>query len=379
MYQGILRLTLAFIVVLFHFFPTGPMPGRIAVFSFYLISGYLVTRIINERYTGADGLGRFAVNQFLRLYPTYLSVLLFSLVIISLSTSYGGGSGVLATNDLTLPGNADAWLRQFTIVGLTQWSGDLYPVRLVPVGFSLAIEIVHYVLIALLLGRSARATGIWWLTGLAIAIWMIARKDFAGAFLTYWGPTIMFASGAAMYHGREKLAELEFLCRRAMPLALFFTIALVVYSFSPALVVLVDVARGASLVEVRKEFADPSVAMLYLSMPLSFFSFFFCIMVVPSGTAWGWRGRKMASISDFCGDISYPLFLVHLPAAALLSFLLPALAASYVRIGAILSSLLLSALLVLAIERPLKSIRARVRPPGNSRRTVEGGQVARST
>ena len=361
MYQGILRLTLAFIVVLFHYFPTGPMPGRIAVFCFYFISGYLVTRIVNERYTGAGGLGRFAVNRFLRLYPTYLCVLAFSLLVMRLLT-LGGAGGILEANDMALPATAGAWLRQFTIVGLTQWGGNLYPARLVPVGFSLAIELVHYVLIALLLGRSARATGIWWLVGVAIAARMIVLNDFVGAFLTYWGPTLMFASGAAMHHGRKRLADLTVLGRHALPLAILFTVALVVYSFSAALVVLVEVVRGASVVAMRREFASPSVAMLYLSVPLIFLSFFCCMAIVPSAAASGWRGRRMASVSNFCGDLSYPLFLVHIPVRALLTFLLPALAAVYADIGSVFVSVLLSVLLVVAIERPLKTIRAHVRP-----------------
>ena len=45
------RYVLAMIVAQTHLWPQGPDgPGQISVFAFYTLSGYLMTRVLNERY-----------------------------------------------------------------------------------------------------------------------------------------------------------------------------------------------------------------------------------------------------------------------------------------------------------------------------------------
>jgi peptidoglycan/LPS O-acetylase OafA/YrhL len=45
----------------------------VAVFAFYTLSGYLMTRVLNERYGfTAAGTAAFALNRVLRLWPVYL-------------------------------------------------------------------------------------------------------------------------------------------------------------------------------------------------------------------------------------------------------------------------------------------------------------------
>jgi peptidoglycan/LPS O-acetylase OafA/YrhL len=84
--MGILRLLLAVSVVINH---TGPIlgltlvGGPVAVKAFYIISGFYMSLILNEKYT-ADrprSYRLFIINRFLRLYPVYWAVLVLTLLL----------------------------------------------------------------------------------------------------------------------------------------------------------------------------------------------------------------------------------------------------------------------------------------------------------
>lgn len=71
---GLMRFILALLVVVSHLTGGGASPffahwGIFAVFGFYLISGYLMTIILNEKYF--FNFTTFALNRFLRLFPIY--------------------------------------------------------------------------------------------------------------------------------------------------------------------------------------------------------------------------------------------------------------------------------------------------------------------
>lgn len=66
---GIIRFFLATCVILFHLSGKFPNFGLYAVNCFYVISGYLITMILNTTYNFK--LIPFATNRFLRLFPSY--------------------------------------------------------------------------------------------------------------------------------------------------------------------------------------------------------------------------------------------------------------------------------------------------------------------
>jgi peptidoglycan/LPS O-acetylase OafA/YrhL len=79
--MGFLRVFLAIVVIINH---TGPLFGLvftdayIAVKIFFIISGFYMALILNEKYTGPGSCRLFFTNRFLRLYPTYWRVVVFS-------------------------------------------------------------------------------------------------------------------------------------------------------------------------------------------------------------------------------------------------------------------------------------------------------------
>ncbi|MFN8344136.1 MAG: acyltransferase [Spirosomataceae bacterium] len=80
--MGTLRFLLALSVVFFHFNEAeGRMVGgSMAVQSFYVISGFYMALILNEKYLAGKGsYSLFISNRLLRLYPLYLLIVLMTL------------------------------------------------------------------------------------------------------------------------------------------------------------------------------------------------------------------------------------------------------------------------------------------------------------
>lgn len=82
--MGTLRIILAISVVIAHsskIFGFEIVGGQIAVQAFYIISGFYMTLILNEKYIGKnDSYKLFITNRLLRLYPIYWTVLLLTIL-----------------------------------------------------------------------------------------------------------------------------------------------------------------------------------------------------------------------------------------------------------------------------------------------------------
>lgn len=77
--MGLIRFLLACIVVIFHASPNGkfsPMPGNLSVQCFYIISGFYMTLVLNEKYTSHTTNLVFYTNRILKIYPIYFVVLI---------------------------------------------------------------------------------------------------------------------------------------------------------------------------------------------------------------------------------------------------------------------------------------------------------------
>ena len=80
--MGIIRTLLAFFVVIAHtepFFGFTFMGGDKAVELFFIISGFYMAMILNEKYLGEGSYSLFIKNRFLKIYPTYWVVFTMTL------------------------------------------------------------------------------------------------------------------------------------------------------------------------------------------------------------------------------------------------------------------------------------------------------------
>ena len=101
--MGILRFILAITVVLAHsssIFGFSFVGGQIAVQAFYIISGFYMSLILNEKYVGVnDSYKLFISNRFLRLYPIYWIILFLTVLysIIDINYFKEDASGVISS------------------------------------------------------------------------------------------------------------------------------------------------------------------------------------------------------------------------------------------------------------------------------------------
>jgi peptidoglycan/LPS O-acetylase OafA/YrhL len=145
----ITRFVLAAVVAQTHLVPLHDQwLGQQAVFAFYTLSGYLMTRVLNTRYGfSAAGTKAFILNRILRLWPAYLVVLGLTLI-ASLEFPLGPNR---------VPHSLIDALTSLTILGQTKFDfltqSDALPVL---TSWSLSIELVSYILLAVYFARSKK-------------------------------------------------------------------------------------------------------------------------------------------------------------------------------------------------------------------------------
>jgi peptidoglycan/LPS O-acetylase OafA/YrhL len=161
--MGSLRLFLALSVALGHFgMPLGFPTSDIAVQSFYVISGFYMALVLNEKY-GPGTYWLFISNRLLRLWPTYIVVLVLSFAvagnwrpIVSLdrfSFAYFIASQILIVGqDLYFFLFVNNGTLAFTIHPVAM-PGLLYTFAPIPQAWTLGLEIYFYLLAPLFVRR----------------------------------------------------------------------------------------------------------------------------------------------------------------------------------------------------------------------------------
>jgi peptidoglycan/LPS O-acetylase OafA/YrhL len=76
--MGLMRFLLACGVILVHMHGYVPINGNMGVQCFYIISGFYMSLILNEKYTGKGGNRRFYRYRALKIYPIYWLALFLS-------------------------------------------------------------------------------------------------------------------------------------------------------------------------------------------------------------------------------------------------------------------------------------------------------------
>lgn len=311
---GTFRLMLALMVVQSHF-TGGGLGGPVAVFGFFCLSGYLMTKIVNESYSdGVIGFLRFLCNRALRIYPAYYVAVVFAAGVLLLwpLEAHTAAGWYMFPQD---------WLGTISIVGLQPRS----PILLVP-AWSLHVEIIHFILIGAILGRSRLLTSLWFFCSLAILVVAILRDvSFDWLYFSPYGSSVAFATGAMIYQFREKLPAFS------PKLAIAACCLLVLFGLRMPL----EVARAGGV--------HASIFIAALS-----------IIALKNVPPLRWDSAL--------GNLAYPVFLLHIPCRAAMSGLLGR-SDAWVDVLAIGATFVLSYLVVALVERPLSLIRAKLRSP----------------
>lgn len=291
---GVYRFLLASFVVSVHIWRAGPVPfGIEAVFSFYVLSGYLMTLVLNESYGfGATNFLRFVANRYLRLYPAYLLMLLIITAHILL---IGPLDQLYAL--VRLPVDIHGQVANLAILGLSGFTFAQRPAQImIPNTWSLGVEVFSYLLLGLYFARSPRraaamlAAGVA-ITGIQIGIGIargLPQYDFQNHYGVVQAGLIPFAIGSLAYFFR------------AHPLLKFG------WTKFAALVAL-WIANG--LGGMASDFYA-FVIGLYVTALINFF-------LVPAMFDFDAR-RNEPSWTKLLGRISYPMFVAHIPLATLI-------------------------------------------------------------
>jgi peptidoglycan/LPS O-acetylase OafA/YrhL len=293
---GSLRFVLAIFVVLAHL---GGMAGNVqffmhwgafAVFGFYLVSGYLMTRVLHETYSFR--FGAFALNRFLRLFPIYYLVAIISAVAIFLLPSAGDFHA--------------AWKVKLRVVDILG-NGLIFPFefydasfRLLPATWSIAVELVNYFLLWLIVGRSLKMAA-------GTALLALAYHVASGYLGMSWASRY-FPSYAAI---------------------LPFTLGACVYFWSGSIARLPGYAIGAaSSITALIWIANIIICGMVSGLGKLYYEYFFylnfvSLLVLVALATHSSVGSWFPGIGKMLGDLAYPIFLVHWIVGFGVSLLLP--------------------------------------------------------
>lgn len=286
---GAFRYLLASMVVITHLWPAqGMWFGVYAVFCFYLVSGYLMTLVLESTYPwSAEGLARYAGNRVLRIYPPYVLLCVVALLLIHFLPSVA-----LSTNyKLRWPIRTEQWLSSFLIFG--QLNNNL---ALVPPAWSLNIELIFYVLMSIALSRHRVIVTIWFAASCAYTVFLVVDQpmNLGARYSEIAGASLPFAFGAMLYVYRARLA---FVRGWTAPFtAVLFVVNVVLAAHAPI---------GA-----------PGVLHYYTSLFLGGL-----LVVALAQLRPGDLPPWVARLDRLGGNLSYPLFLCHWHVAVLVVWL----------------------------------------------------------
>ncbi|HGK4671244.1 TPA: acyltransferase family protein [Kluyvera georgiana] len=138
--MGIYRLILALLVLISHcgYQFIGYNQGVTAVVSFFIISGYVITKLINAKFTGIDCIKLFYIDRAIRLFPQFI----FYLILTSILYIAFDGFDKISINQFIV---------NLSILPLNGFAVFMNDYIIVPQSWSLGLELQFYLIIPLIL------------------------------------------------------------------------------------------------------------------------------------------------------------------------------------------------------------------------------------
>jgi peptidoglycan/LPS O-acetylase OafA/YrhL len=305
--MGLFRLLLALSVVIEHVGWLGrfrPLGARQAVETFFVISGFYMALILNEKYTGAGSYRLFITNRFLRIYPAYWCVLVISIGVY-LMKSHGhlvGGPlaiyhahlrpGALAFlhaanlfifgQDAVLFLGANAHGHLYFTANFQKTIPQLYSFMYCPPAWTLSLELTFYILAPWLVRRSAKFLSILILASLGLRVFLrygVGLTDDPWTYRFFPTELAFFLAGAIAYRMYRELkihppSEIQLRAWLIALLAAFFAYQWIPTPARPA---------GQWLFYLLAFFAIPRIFLL----------------------------SKSSALDRYVGELSYPVYLTH--------------------------------------------------------------------
>jgi len=355
--MGVLRLLLALVVVIAHcgaIHGFAPLNGFVAVQTFFMISGFYMAMILTEKYQGTGSYRLFLSNRFLRIYPTYWLVMLFSLGVSAL-TFFKMGVGPLAVlRETGFRGALLLTISNLTIFGqdLVMFVGSqprghlfftpnfhstspqLWSYLLIPPGWSLSLELAFYAVAPLLVRRPSKYIVALITLSLALRAFLsfdlhLTNDPWAARFF----PTeiVFFLAGVLAYRIYLHLQHRDAIRRWSLPITMALIDFCLAYQLAP------NWAIGGLLIK----------QVLFYCTAWAAIPFAFAV-------------SRNSQIDRYIGELSYPMYLIHYPMLRLMAFCVHRLhVENTLPIVAILTTLAASMLITSLLEIPIGRLRTR--------------------
>ena len=344
---GVLRTTLALMVMVFHIF-IGYLPlGTYAVFGFFIISGYLMTLIMHQSY-GYKWQGRltFIVNRFLRLHPLYWLAAAFTILLIY----YLGADIVHGFHpSMDLPPNNKNLVQNIFMIFPSWIPGSIHP-RLVPPTWAITVEMFYYALICFGVSRTFGRVKIWMLLSIAYVLYtFIYNLPWNNRYFHILAASLPFSIGASIYFiSTDKIYD-KYLSHSLFSSRVLYVLMLL----NCTIWMLIPRNSIGSWIEIG----------FYLNIVI-------CSLLVFSLVKGGQIIKLSRGVDKFIGDFSYPIYLLHLQGGLLASYILFGQAKVFHRLT--MNSLInfsLALVIVLAIamvfifmfDKPIQKLRTRIK------------------
>ncbi len=327
---GFFRFYLALFVVYSHLAGEGRFKyaGGYAVFGFYIVSGYLMTYLMNRRYGYSKiGMQQYAINRFLKIFPVYWLVAVVTLTFLLL--------GFVSVHPaMRSPSTAHEIFSNIFILGLSPTfdTSGMTMARLVPPAWALHIELCFYIAIGLFLGRSKQIVVAWF----AVASVYHAVAWGAGweRYASLMAASLPFSVGALIFHFGHRLSGL-------FPRSELFAVCLL-FGY-PVLVLAVGyLPMSAEHIPAYLNIGVCAVLVVVLK---------------------DLRLAKFKRVDEFLGGLSYPVYLTHWLVGSLLARYTATAASPKLFMMSLPAILAVSVAMVRFIDRPLNAIRATASSP----------------
>jgi peptidoglycan/LPS O-acetylase OafA/YrhL len=318
---GLFRYMLAFCVAISHLW-SGMFggPAAYSVWGFYYLSGFLMTLVLHEKYGfSLQGVGAFAANRALRIYPAYFVVCLGMAALFAAIPETA--SGFLP--QLCMPADTASWLYAVTLL-TPPATGEL-----VHGSSALRVELWHYIFMALGLARSRRIAIAWFAISLGYVAFLVATKvGFFESYVQVASCSLAFSAGSLLYHLRDFFPVIRSPWPAVGAIALWWTHVWLSWRLP----------------------GGPWVYGLYTSL------LFTCLVVVslmrlePARTP-----RWLARLDRLAGELSYPIYLCHWGVGVSLVWLVPQWSRANLAVFLVAFPLihLIAYAIVRMVERPL--------------------------
>ncbi len=346
---GCYRTFLALLVVIQHLGGASVL-GAYAVFGFYCISGYLMTRVVHEGYGyTATGIGRYLLNRFLRIYPLYW---LSALASIGIVLVFGASVTKAFHSDIFIPQTTADALRNLFI-----FFPQLESPRLTPPAWALTVELCFYLLIGAGVSKNKLITLVWFVLSVGYHLFAaINNYAWDDIYFTIWAASLPFSTGAFIYHFRGELIRIL----GWLPSNMY--VGLMLFSLLPINWWLAS--QGDYVRDIG----------FYINYVLCAFTIAYLVNVQSLNVG-------LLKIDKIIGDLSYPIYLFHYQIGFLVMVGLGNMGYSSSRGDMLLAIISIPFILLVAVliarwvEAPIMQLRARIKKQQLVQVTVRNTQT----